>query len=180
MREPHRFLAVVALVGLAACNRTPSSTPAAATISVATGPQQASGFWAQNVSDRHGVRTVRYCLDGVAASALAAFDRQLSGRCSKHAIARAADGTWRFSTSCDMGAGGKVATEGVMRGDFGSHYFVEAQSQTVGAADAAANGPNRILADLQRLGDCPRDMKPGEVVLPDGKRSRLDELAAHA
>jgi hypothetical protein len=180
MRATHRFLAIAALACLAACNRTPSATPASTTVSVASGPQQASGLWAQNVSDRHGVRSVRYCLDSSAANALAAFDRQLAGRCSKNAIARAADGTWRFSTSCDMGAGGQVATEGLMRGDFSSHYFVEAQSHTVGAANEAANGPNRVMAELQRLGDCPRDMKPGDVVMPDGTRSRLDALAVHA
>ena len=178
MRAIHCFLAAAALAGLAACNHPQSATPAAATVAVTSGPRQAAGLWSQNVADRHGVQSIRYCLDGASADALAAFNRQLSGRCSKHAMARAADGTWRFSTSCDMGAGGKVATEGVMHGDFASHYFVEAHSQTIGAADAAANGPNRMLADLQRIGDCPRDMKAGDVVMPDGRRSRLEKLAA--
>jgi hypothetical protein len=79
-----------------------------------------------------------------------------------------------------MGAGGKVASEGLMRGDFASHYFVEAETQTVGAASSAANGPSRVLADMQRLGDCPKDMKPGDVVMPGGARSRLETLAGHA
>ncbi|HZZ89712.1 MAG TPA: DUF3617 family protein [Caulobacteraceae bacterium] len=178
MRATHCFLSAAAFVGLAACNHPQSATSGAATVTVASGPQQAAGLWSQNVADSHGVQSIRYCLDGGAASALAAFDRQLSGRCSKHAIAQAADGTWRFSTTCDMGLAGKVATEGVMRGDFRSHYFIEAQSQTIGAADATANGPNRVLADMQRLGECPRDMKPGDVVMPDGSHSRLDALAA--
>jgi hypothetical protein len=178
MRMTHCFLAVAALAGLAACNRTPSAASSGATVTVASGPQQAAGLWSQSVADRRGVQSVRYCLDDTASNALAAFDRQLSGRCSKHAIARAADGTWHFSTSCDMGAGGKVAVEGVMHGDYRSHYFVEARSQTIGAADAAVDGPNRVLADVQRIGDCPRDMKSGDVVMPDGTRSRLDKLAS--
>jgi hypothetical protein len=181
MRSSNRLLALALLAALGACNRT-AAPPSAdvATLSVAGGPQQASGLWSQSVSDRRGVRTMRYCLDAAAAGALAAFNRQLNGRCSRHDIAKAADGAWHFSTSCDMGPGGKVATEGVMRGDFHSHYFVEAETQTVGAADTGANGPSRVLADIQRQGDCPRDMRPGDVVLPGGARSRLETLAGHA
>jgi hypothetical protein len=181
MRGSRRLLALMVLAGLGACHRH-AHPPSAevATISVGGGPQPAAGLWSQSVSDRNGVRTLKYCLDGPAASSLAAFGRQLNGRCSRHDIARAADGTWRFATSCDMGTAGKVATEGVMRGDFRSHYFVEAESQTVQAADGAANGPGRVLADVQRLGDCPRDMRAGDVVLPDGGHSRLETLAAPA
>jgi hypothetical protein len=181
MRTPKRLLMFAALAALGACHRT-AATPSAevATISVTGGPQQAAGLWSQTVSDRHGAKTLRYCLDAASAGALAAFNRQLDGRCMRHDIARAADGTWHFSTSCDMGAAGKVATEGVMRGDFRDHYFVEAESQTVGAADRKADGPGRVLADIQRLGDCPKEMKAGDVVMPDGARSRLETLAAHA
>ena len=175
------LLLFAGLAALGACHRA-APTPSAdvATISVSGGPQQAPGLWSQTVSDRHGARTLRYCLDAASAGALAAFNRQLDGRCSRRDIAKAADGTWHFSTSCDMGAAGKVATEGVMRGDFHDHYFVEAESQTIGAADRRANGPGRVLADLQRLGDCPKDMKAGDVVMPDGSPSRLETLAGHA
>jgi hypothetical protein len=181
MRMPTRLLMFAALAALGACHRT-AATPSAdvATISVTGGPQQAPGLWSQTVSDRHGAKTLRYCLDAASAGALAAFNRQLDGRCSRHDIAKAADGTWHFSTSCDMGAAGKVATEGLMRGDFRDHYFIEAESQTVGAADRRANGPGRVLADIQRLGDCPKEMKAGDVVMPDGARSRLETLAGHA
>ena len=181
MRGANPVLTLAVLAALGACNRT-APTPSAdvATISVAGGPQLGPGLWSQSVSDRHGVKTLRYCLDAASAGALAAFNRQLDGRCSRRDIAMATGGIWRFSTSCDMGAAGKVATEGVIRGDFKTHYFVEAESQTVDAADRGVNGPNRMLADIQRLGDCPRDMKAGDVVLPDGRRSRLETLAAHA
>jgi hypothetical protein len=181
MRGSKPLMTLAFLAALGACHKT-ASTPTAdvATISVTGGPQQIAGLWSQTVSDRHGVRSLRYCLDTASAGALAAFNRQLNGRCGRHSMARAADGTWRFSTSCDMGAAGKVATEGVVRGDFNLHYFIEAESQTVGAADSAANGPSRMLADIQRLGDCPKDMRAGDVILPDGGHSRLETLAAHA
>jgi len=181
MRGARPVLTLAVLAALAACHRTaPMPSADVATISVTGGPQLGAGLWSQSVSDSRGVKTLRYCLDAASAGALAAFNRQLDGRCRHRDIAAAADGTWRFSTSCDMGRAGRVATQGVVRGDFRSHYFVEAESQTVGAADRGANGPNRVLADIERLGDCPRDMKAGDVLLPDGGHSRLETLAAPA
>lgn len=182
MRAPNRLLALALLAALGACNRTPHAQTAAdsATVTLPAGPHVASGLWAQRVSDSRGAHETRYCLDAGAASTLASFDRQLGGHCHKHEMARAADGSWHFSTACDMGAWGKVATEGVMHGDFSRHYTIEAQSQTVGAAQSVANGPDRMKADVRRIGDCPKDMKPGDVILPDGAHTRLDALAGHA
>jgi hypothetical protein len=68
----------------------------------------------------------------------------------------------------------------VIHGDFASHYRVEATSQTVAAAPGGANGPGRVVADITRAGDCPSDMKPGDVVLPNGSRTRLSDVAQHA
>jgi hypothetical protein len=181
MRGAKPVLTLAVLVALGACHRTtPMPSADMATISVTGGPQLGAGLWSQSVSDRRGVKTLRYCLDAAAAGALAAFNRQLDGRCSRRDMTVDAGGTWRFSTSCDMGVGGKVSTEGVIRGDFQTHYFIEATTQTAGAADRGADGPNRMLADIQRLGDCPRNMRAGDVVLPDRARSRLETLAAHA
>jgi hypothetical protein len=180
MRASHPLLALVAVAALGACHKPTPAQTASAPISAAAGPQLAAGLWEQKVSDRRGVAVFRYCLDGTASASLAAFDRQLNSRCARHDMAKAADGSWHFSTSCDMGAAGKVATEGVVHGDFQSHYVVETRSQTVGAADARADGPGRVLADVRRAGDCPKDMKPGDVILPGGAHARLDALTGHA
>jgi hypothetical protein len=182
MRATHRLLALALVATLGACNRTPHAHAAddSASVAIAAGPHVAGGLWAQRVSDSRGSHETRYCLDAAAASTLASFDRQLGGRCSRHDMAQAADGSWHFSTACDMGAWGKVATRGVIQGDFARHYTIEAQSQTVGAAQSLADGPSRLKADVRRIGDCPKDMKPGDVILPGGARTRLETLANHA
>ena len=179
MRASAAVLALAALAALGACHK-PASGPTSSASIAPPGPRLSPGLWVQQVADRHGVSVTRYCLDAASAGALAAFDRAENGHCSRHDMARAADGSWHFSTACDMGAWGKVATEGVISGDFSSHYVVEARSQTVGAAQAAVNGPWRVKADVRRAGDCPKDMRPGDVVLPGGVHARLDTLAGHA
>lgn len=180
MRPNHRLLTLAAaLAALGACHKPAPAPAASAHIAIAEN-RQAPGLWVERVADRHGARETRYCLDAAASTALAAFDRRLNAHCARHDMAQAADGTWHFSTSCDMGAAGKVASEGVMRGDFRSHYVVEAQTQTVGAADAADDGPGRVSADVRRAGDCPSGMKPGDVILPGGAHARLGALGASA
>jgi hypothetical protein len=179
MRASPQILALAALAAVSACHK-PAPGPTSSAAIAAPGPHLAPGLWVQKVADRHGVSVTRYCLDAASAGALAAFDHAQNGHCSRHDMARAADGSWHFSTACDMGAWGKVATEGVMKGDFTSHYVVEANSQTVGAAQSAVNGPWRVTADIRRAGDCPKDMHPGDVLLPGGVHTRLDVLAGHA
>jgi hypothetical protein len=180
MRAVPPVLALAALASLAtlaalsACNRTHGGAKVAipAADSAPAGPQMATGLWRQKVTGASGVSVTRYCLDASAASALASFNQQLSGRCSERQMALASDGAWHFRTACEAGSAGKMVTEGVMRGDFASHYVVQ-------AALAAGGGASHVTADVKRLGDCPADMKPGDVVLPGGLRTRLSALPAN-
>jgi len=168
----------LAILALGACHRGGGAASSQTAIPGAGEAQRAAGLWVEKVADRHGVATTQYCLDQASAGRLSYLGRQLNGKCSRHDMARAADGSWHFATACDMGAWGKVATEGVIKGDFASHYTVEATSQTVDAADSSANGPRRMTADVQRVGDCPKDLAPGEAILPDGRHAKLNDLSA--
>ena len=127
MRAAVPMVALAALAALSACNRTNTGAKVAipAADAAPAGPQMAAGLWRQRVSGPQGVSVTRYCLDAGAANALASFNQQLSGRCSERQMALSRDGAWHFRTACDT-AWGKVATEGAMRGDFASHYVVEA------------------------------------------------------
>src|SRR4029077_20434457 len=135
MRAPLIFL--TAALALGACHKAPTNAATATAIPGAGDPQLAAGLWAERVSDRSGAAVTQYCLDPATAGTFAYFGRQLNGRCNRHDIAPAADGSWHFSTACDMGAWGKVSTEGVMHGDFKSHYVIEANSQAMDAANPA-------------------------------------------
>jgi hypothetical protein len=174
-------LLALAATALGACHKHgPAAKLASATIPGAGETQLAPGLWVERVADRNGVKVTRYCLDAASAGRLSYFGDQLNGRCTRRAMAQAADGSWHFSTDCDMGRWGKVATEGVIKGDFRSHYTIDVSTQTIGAAAPAIDGANRVLADRQRVGDCPSDMKPGDMILPDGSRSTVGALQAPA
>jgi hypothetical protein len=169
-------LLLTAAVG--ACHKPPAGAGSSAQVALAPEAPAASGLWVQRVSDHRRIAVTRYCLDARAAQQLAAFSHQLSNRCLRRNMAQAADGSWRFSTQCDMGAWGAVATDGVVEGDFARHYRIEARAQAAGATRPSANGARRVLADISWQGACPRSMKPGDIVWPGGRRSRLADLAA--
>ena len=178
MRASIRVLALaapVALLALGACNRVPPAAkvalpPLPAVDPEPAGPQMTAGLWRQRVAGPQGVSVTRYCLDAAAAGALASFNGQLSGHCSQHQMALQTDGAWHFRTTCDT-AVGSVTTEGSMRGDFARHYVVQ-------ASQASTHGATHVTADVQRLGDCPSDIKPGDVILPGGAKSQVGALAS--
>ena len=181
MRAAPPVLAIAALAslgtlaGLSACNRTHTGAKIAipaAEVTTPAGPQMAAGLWRQRVAGDHGVSVTSYCLDASAAGALASFTQQLGSACAEHQMALTDGGVWQFRTACDTAAG-KVVTEGALRGDFATHYVVEARQQIAGAL-------TRVTADVKRLGDCPGDMKPGDVILPGGAHARLSDLPASA
>ena len=179
MRNAPWMFVLAGLVALAGCQKPASSvTSVTAPISAPAAPAKAAGLWIERVSDRGGDQVTRLCLDAASAQQLSALGARLAGRCSRRDMARSDAGGWRFSNHCDMGAWGKVATDGVIRGDVDRRYEIDALSETSGASEDSANGPRRFKADVRWQGACPKDMKAGDVVWPDGRRARLSELAA--
>ena len=183
MRASLSLLVTAALlVGTSACNRTGQTAGGAkiaipASQTAPAGPTMAAGLWRQRVTGPAGAQVTTYCLDAGASSALASFNQQLAGRCAEHQMALAADGSWRFKTVCDAGGGAKQVTEGLMRGDFSKRYSIDVTRKAEGGKGAAAAA--RFSADVRRLGDCPKDMRPGDVILPGGGHGRLGELPAN-
>jgi len=176
MRAAVPILALATLTALGACNRTHSGAKVAipalqSNPAAPTSPQMAAGLWRQRVRGAQGDSVTHFCLDAGAATGLASFNQQLTGHCSERQMALATDGAWHFKTACDSSGTGKVITEGTLRGDFASHYVVDATQATPG-------GAAHVTADVKRLGDCPSGMKPGDVILPGGVRTRLSALPA--
>ena len=80
---------------------------------------------------------------------------------SNHTIVRNADGSYTFTSTCDMGPAGKVSARGQASGDFSSVYRIRAESDVTGAAFAALNGHHVTEMEVAYVGRCPNGMKPG-------------------
>lgn len=166
------IIAALAAASLFACDR-PNDGSASARIGRAAEAGPAAGLWRQRVADSRGVVETRYCLDAAAARTLINLDAQLSGGCARLEETRSADGSWRFVTEC-AGAGGRLRTKGSLRGDFRTRYLVEAESHDW------RGGAHRMRAEVVRLGACPASMRPGDLILPGGRRTTIAAITGPA
>jgi hypothetical protein len=98
--------------------------------------------------------------------------------CSKTAMSRGLDGSWSFSSVCNVGAGGKTTTSGVITGDFNSKYEMTAESTTEGASAPQMNGPHKMAMEAVWVGPCPAGFKPGDMELPGGMKMNMLAMAA--
>jgi hypothetical protein len=89
---------------------------------------------------------------------------------------RSADGAMHLETACDKAAGAQRTYR--MVSDI-APGMAEMRTHSESAADPA-QGRAAIVSDrrMTRVGDCPADLKPGEMLMDDGRK--VDALAAAA
>ena len=141
----------LALFALTACHRhdEASSAPAASNAAIASAtpattpppvvaddrPHREPGLWEQHISvDGHeGVQTIQLCIDKASDGKLSLYSaRAAAGHCDTNQIMRKTDGSWAFSSVCDMGSGGKVTTAGTITGDVSRAYTLEFVNKGIG------------------------------------------------
>jgi hypothetical protein len=191
----------LALASLAACGQQAApaangtagaaSGPAAAAPAGAPGPISADqmphrqpGLWRQVISmdgQTFGSGTT-LCVDATSEAQMTAFAQNQPGaQCQPPQLTRNLDGSINFSSSCDMGQGGKAVTTGVFRGDFANSYTADMDSQITGSATASMNGEHKMTITATRTGACPAGQRGGDMTLGNGMtRNVLDGEPASA
>ena len=172
---------------LAACNKKPAEQAGQANVAAQPAkvetPKRKPGLWKQTifVEDINALQTATVCLDADADAKMAWWAQQgVRGGCAKNDMRRQPDGSWKFSSVCEMAGGIKMTTDGTAVGDFQSKYEVKAETTTSGAPMAQMNGTRTVTIDASWQGACPAGMKPGDMELPDGRRVNMLEMAAKA
>ncbi len=180
----------LAIVSLAACNKSGSaagSSAAAGAAPAAAGPltlnqipQRKPGLWKQTMAmDRSatGGGAIELCVDAASeAKANLAAQNIPGAKCDAPQFVRAVDGSITFSSSCDMGANGKVHTTGTIKGDFNSGYVASIATTTSGAPEAAMNGSHNMVVNATWIGPCAPGQTGGDMILPNGMK--VNGLAA--
>jgi hypothetical protein len=117
--------------------------------------------------------TMQHCTD-------ATVDREMNGMasplaqqtCSKQDIRKTATG-YASDSVCTV-AGRTITSHADVTGDFNSAYTVATVSHSEGASAGARDTTSRIEAKW--IGACKPDQKPGDVMMPDGRRVNLIDL----
>ena len=184
MRQLWLVFAAAALVG--ACEQKAAEPPPPpakppVTLTVAETPTRKTGLWSQHttVNGSGPVQFPQLCVDAGSERTVKPFLTNLSPeKCAEYQVWKRSDGGWAFHSVCDMGVSGVFTTDGEATGDFETAYRVSAKvAQSVdGRPDQSP--PREIVVDAQYLGACPPDMKPGDVVMSDGRSTPLDGAPA--
>jgi hypothetical protein len=141
-------------------------------------PHRKPGLWKTQISmdgDATGPGNT-LCVDAASEAKMNMLAQHVPGAdCTAPQMSRNLDGSITFTSSCDMGANGKIASTGTLHGDFGSTITVDSTTQTSGSQIAAMNGVHKMTMTSTWSGACPPDQKGGDITLANGmKMNALD------
>jgi hypothetical protein len=180
----------LALVGLAACGKSGSSAgssappsqapqsqapqsqaPAASSAPAALSsmPHRKDGLWEQRMTAGEGgpVVVTRICTDSALEDKLGVAGARVDrSKCSSYSVTQQLNGDYAFSSVCDLGPTGGVATSnGVMHRDGDSGYHMDLDTKTTGASIAQLNVERKMSMDGKWLGPCAPGQKPGDMMV---------------
>jgi hypothetical protein len=183
------LVSAAALLALTACSKKDNAAkapdasvagPAAAKAPAAplAPPERKVGLWEQKMSTAGMTQVSRVCISDEVNKQMSLWGQQ-SGKdmCQRQSISPTPGG-WKFSSSCNMGSGGTIVSEGEAKGDFGSRYTVDIKSSTTGAAAPQMNGEHAMTLEATWKGPCPPDFKPGDMELSGGMKINMLTMTA--
>lgn len=143
----------------------------AGTASAGELPARRPGLWETTVSIASmagSAPAMRMCIDA-ATDDLLSRDESRGQRCQRVEVRREGE-RYRIRAVCRLAATTST-TEGFFEGDFSRRYHGELQTHYAPAQRGVA--PTKVLLDGRWLGPCPADLRPGDMLLPDGRRVPL-------
>jgi Protein of unknown function (DUF3617) len=176
-------LAGLAIVSLAACNKSGSAAgssaaagaaPASGPLTINQIPQRKPGLWKQTMvmdGAPTGAAPIQLCVDAASEAKMNIAAQNIAGaKCAAPQFNRGLDGTIAFTNACDMGANGKIQTTGTIKGDFNSSYVATIATTTTGAPDAQMNGAHTMVVTATWSGPCAPGQIGGDMILPGGMK----------
>lgn len=168
----HRRLSVVAVALFAAA---PSITPAAAVDM----PSRKAGLWElklEFVGRNLPGQTMQQCVDAATDKLMnQAFGGATKEACSRQDVANAG-GVMTIDSVCKFGPA-TVTTHAAVSGSFDSAYSVDVESSREGGPPMPGGGKSHTRIAAKWLGPCTSGQKPGDVIMANGMKMNVLELA---
>ncbi len=160
-----------------------ASVTCVSTLAVADSlPTRKPGLWEISIStataDSSNPITMKQCTDEAADAKLMQAGNDIQGQsaCSKNEIVKT-DSGYRISSLCTH-AGSSVSSEGTFTGDFSSEYTGDIT--TTFEPPVFGQKSSKTTINAKWLGVCSDDMKPGDMLLPNGMKMNVDQAAKSA
>ena len=137
------------------------------TTTLAEFPSIKAGHWkTSTTTSDHGTRTTETCIDESTMKEMLNLGQQMmAGACTDSGLKKVGD-KYTSSSVCTIGPT-KTTTVSTFQGDFSSSFTFDSSSKMeppiMGRSSSTTTGKSEYL------GNCPAEMKPGDVKMPDGK-----------
>lgn len=153
----------------------PAADAGDAGAATATLPRLRAGLWRVEMT-AEGMPTpmvTRMCLDDAIQAEMNVIG-QSDPRCRQTRMARGADGSWSFASTCDMDSAGRTSVEGRVTGDFQTRYETRMTSTTTGAQLEQMNRETTISSVSAWQGPCPAGWAAGDIETPAGRMNMAE------
>lgn len=163
----------------------PASAPAApGPVNANQLPHRRPGLWEISMSEAgqsQPPHVTQMCLDAASEAKASIWGNEMSrDMCQKYEITRQLDGSYRFSSICNLGSGGVTRSEGTATGDLTSNYTVRVKSSTSGADLEFMNRDADFTVNSRRLGACAAGQKGGDVIMNGRVVANLNSMPGPA
>ncbi|HEX7761391.1 MAG TPA: DUF3617 family protein [Caulobacteraceae bacterium] len=184
---------VLTAAALGGCGKGGAGKPGSSTAGPAaggegaSGPMRKAGLWEISrlrdgkAPEGPASGPIKICIDSKSDANMGFLgNRMAQSLCAQQSSSHNPDGSWSFTSTCQMGPAGTVKTTGMASGDFGSKYIVHTESDTTGSQIARLNGHHVTDMTATYDGPCPADMAAGDVLLPNGMKVNPEKMMSGA
>ncbi len=132
-------------------------------------PFTKDGLWEASTSHTMAGKTTQMTLKICQNRATQQKDRDLSAQLRRqdqctHTTTQTGPGVYITDKKCTTGPNAGAATKATMTFQGDTAYRLDMHMTSSAGAESA------MLVDAKYLGPCPPDMKPGDTIMPDGKK----------
>lgn len=181
------FVVAGVCAGLGGCHPKPKAPPPAPVVVTPVKPPvvlpaRQPGLWQTTITEDGSEDTpqgLQICVDAQTDQHLGVLGNDLSGDTCKRTVSKTGDG-WGLLAECDMGSGGTNEFSGSITGDYSRDYSMKVRSQTTGAALPTMNRVTNYTVVSRWTGACAKDQAPGDVIVNDGFKINLFDMAGRA
>ena len=171
---PMRNISSLLILSAVVCCALPASAD--------TLPKRQAGMWEVSISPGKGLppMSTKQCVDEATDAKMMEMGndatRSMGSSCSKNEFKKTASG---FETSAECKTGSStMVSRGVFTGDFTTAYSGEVTTSFTPPLYGQSASTINISAKF--LGACTDGLKPGDILLPNGQKTSVDQAAAQA
>lgn len=171
MRARSIYLSIISSISALVSGIIPLTIPLAHANDL---PDIRPGLWTHETTvDGKPEGVVKHCIDKNSITQLLNAGTKMMGKSCDKPVFKKNASTFNSSVKCNLGVS-RMTASSTMTGDFQSAYSFESVTSfnppMMGKSTSVSKG------SAKWVGECPADMKPGDIITPDGRKMNPEQM----